>query len=165
MRATAASEQDAGGMVATVEQVSPWHRGAVERAGVGAIAVTVVFGFKVSEELGPGLFGFSDEDHVRVLLCFIGQQGDVRPAECNRDSALAKSRRETIGVRSTGRVKGDRYQVSGHLKIDRLHRFIHMEHRPTGRHEGREVGHGDLLEVQDSTPPDALDLRRRSSNE
>ena len=109
--------------------------------------VTMVSGLKLSEESLPVSFGFSDEDHVGVRLRFIGHQGDMRSAQCHRCSTLSEPGGQGIGVRGTGRVECDRHQISRRIEIDRFHRFIHVKHGPMKRHEGGEIGHGDLLEV------------------
>jgi hypothetical protein len=49
------------------------------------------------------------------------------------------------------------------LKINRLHGLIHVLHYPMGWCECGQIGHRDLLEVQDPGTPHVLDLRRRSS--
>ncbi len=110
-------------------------------------------------------FGFSDEDHVRVLLRFIWHQGYVRSAQHHRDSALPEAGCNVVGVRRTRRVESNRNQVRLRIEIDRRHRFIHMEHGPMGRHKGGQVRHCDLLEIQDAGPPHPLDLRGRSGDQ
>jgi hypothetical protein len=62
-------------------------------------------------------------------------------------------------------MERDRHEVHSRVEINRLLRFIYMKHGPVARHESREVRHGDLLKVQDSRPPNALNLRRRGSDE
>jgi len=105
----------------------------------------MIASLELSEESRPAVLSLPDEDHVRVRLRLIGRQGDVRPAQCHRNSALSEPGREVIRVRRTGRVEGDRYQVGRRLKIDWLHRFIDMEHGPMEQKQGRRLEESDAV--------------------
>ena len=163
MRAAARGEQHAGRVVAPVEQVLPGHRRLLKRRRFrGAVARAMAAGLKLGQELRPLGFGFPDEDHVGVRLRFFGQQGDMRAAQYHGVSPLPEAAGQGVGVGRARGVEGDRHQIGRRVKVDRLRRFIHVQHRPMGRRKRGQVGHRDLLEVQHPGAPHPLNLRGRS---
>jgi hypothetical protein len=91
---------------------------------------------KVAQELRPVGFGLTDEDYVRVQLCFIGHQSHMRSPQYDRDSPLLEPVCHGIDVRRARGMKGNRDQIGVCCEIDRLDRLIDMQDRPMRRHEG-----------------------------
>ena len=149
-------------MIAAVKQVFARHRNLVEGGRIETrVPLAVMPGLKFGEECRPVELGFADEDHVPVCLRLIRHQRNVRSAQCNRSSALPEPGCQVIGVGGARRVEGDRDQIRRRAEIDRLNRFIDVEHRPMGRHKGGKIRHGDLLEVQDARAAHPLYRRGR----
>ena len=121
--------------------------------------------FKIGQVLLPQAFGLAHKDCVEVESRFVWEQGGVRSAGDQRDAALPEAIRDAVGVAGAGSVESNPHQVNLGLKIDRFSLFVDVQHLPGGRGQGRQVGHGDLLEVEKPRPADAADIRRRGSDQ
>ena len=146
-------------MIEPLKQIVPRRWGEIEMRGFpAAVARVKMSGLKFRQKLRPLGFGFSDEDHIRVPLRFLGHQRYMRASQHNGDSALSEAACNVIGVRRTWRVKSNRNEVRLRSEVDRRHRFIHVEHGPMRRHKRGQVWHCHLLEVQHAGPPHPLNL-------
>jgi hypothetical protein len=109
--------------------------------------------FKFAQELWPMGFSLAHEDHVRVRLRLIGHQSHMGSTQDHRAPLSPELIRDGIGVRRTRGMKGNGHQVDAQPEIYRPYHLIYMDHRPLRRCKGGKIRHGDLLEVQDATPP------------
>ena len=125
----------------------------------------MISGLKLREELRPVRFGFPNEDHIGVRLRFVRQQSDVRAAQYYRDAALPEPGRQGIRVSCARCVEGNGHQIGLCGKVHRFRCFIHVNHVPMPRHKSGQVGHRDLLEVEDPGTPQPLHFRGGSGDQ
>ena len=93
-----------------------------------------------------------------MLDGFLRKQGDVRAAEDDRHPTRAEMPRNLIGMVGAGSVEGNADQVCLNVKIHRADLFIYMFHLPIGRGESRQVGHGDLLKIEETRPANLVNF-------
>jgi len=142
------------------------RRSVRERGRIGAaILPGGLAALEVLKEPWPVLFCLANEDRVGVFLRFIRQQGYMRASENDSNSFVAEAVGDSVRMRSTGCVKGDGDEIDGRAEINGLDGFIHVAHNPVCRDKGSEIGHRDLLKVEEAGAPNALNLRRRSGDE
>ena len=99
---------------------------------------------KIPQQLRPHQLPLTNYYCVGVLSHFVGQQGGVRTADCNRHTAPAKFARQGIGMWRGRCVCGDAHEVRGFVEINPLDNLIGMAHLPMVRGPGRQQRHREL---------------------
>ena len=95
----------------------------------------------------------------------VGQQRYVGASHDDARPLRAKSGGKIIGMVRAWSVKGDANDVRPDVPIDLLGFFIHMSDFPMRRHSGGEIGHGNLLEIQEAGPTRGSDFIGRGRDQ
>lgn len=95
-------------------------------------------GRKVAEELGPRIFGVADDDRVGVRCGVGGNEGDMRAAEDDGDTAAAEVVGEFVGA--DGRARDDREADEIGIQIKRDVGDALVKQLRVCRHIGRNQG-------------------------
>src|ERR1019366_6131128 len=85
----------------------------------------------------------------------------MRTAHRDTDSPRPKARGNVIGMKSAGRMKGNSNHIRGHVPVDILGFLIDVNHIPMPGNSGGQIGHGNLLKIEDPRPSHLSNLRRR----
>jgi hypothetical protein len=150
-RATPGREHDAAGMVLAMEQVLARLGNAHERWWCAArISRDVPALLELAQEPWPGVLHLADKYRVGVLLGLVGEQRHMRAAEHHRRSPVAEPVGQRIGMRRARSVERDPHQVVVPSEVHVLDLFVHVLDVPIRRRECGQIGHGALLEVNDS---------------
>ncbi len=160
IRTPACGEHRPLGEVAMPNQIAPGNRKSVQGGrAVASVARPGAAAVKLVEKLRPGLFRFAHHQMVAVLCRFIRPQRGVWSAHDHPGAAGPEARRHPVTVGGVGRVDRDGHDVGRAFIRNALVVFVHqLDLIPRFVYESRQIGHGNLGEIVELSPPNPVDL-------